>query len=122
MKDLLPNVEVYRVPSEFTDESDRANRVDTDHEFQSTHEVDSENTLKTNEEATSVEQFDTPGNDGVPTREPVHVILIGSGLSTNLVIGVLHTLGFAEPRSWSKPQVDPNSGKPMRILTKWVRH
>jgi hypothetical protein len=38
-----------------------------------------------------------------------------------LVIKVLHQLGFAEPRSWSKPQIDPISGKPMRVLTKWIR-
>ncbi|NER80729.1 MAG: hypothetical protein F6K42_14395 [Leptolyngbya sp. SIO1D8] len=68
--------------------------------------------------------LDKPDSDSQPppTREPIHIILVGSNLSTNLVIGVLHTLGFAEPRAWSKPQIDPTSGKPMRILTKWVRH
>jgi hypothetical protein len=56
-----------------------------------------------------------------PTREPVRVILIGSAVGINLVIGILHRLGFAEPRAWSKVQRDPNSGLPMRVLTKWIR-
>ncbi|MEL6322122.1 MAG: hypothetical protein AAFQ57_15970 [Cyanobacteria bacterium J06626_14] len=121
MKDLLPNIEVYRVPSDFTDESDAVNGSDSDRAFKPAAEGDSENTLKADEAAVSLQQSGPP-DDVVPTREPVHIILIGSGISTNLVIGVLHTLGFAEPRAWSKAQVDPNSGKPMRILTKWVRH
>ncbi len=56
-----------------------------------------------------------------PTREPVRVILIGSAVGINLVIGILHRLGFAEPRAWSKLQRDPNTGLPMRVLTKWIR-
>jgi hypothetical protein len=63
----------------------------------------------------------TESDDVTPTREPLHIILIGSPRAINLIVGILHTLRFAEPRSWSKPQVDPNSGKPMRILTKWIR-
>ncbi|MBD2232111.1 hypothetical protein [Phormidium tenue] len=57
-----------------------------------------------------------------PTREPVRVILIGSSVGINLVIAILHRLGFAEPRSWSKPQLDPITGQPTRILTKWIRY
>ncbi|MGF1521754.1 MAG: hypothetical protein ACFBSF_05475 [Leptolyngbyaceae cyanobacterium] len=121
MKDLLPNIEVYRVPSDSTSESDTVDRSDADCAFQTANEGDSENTVTAGEEAVSL-QHSAPSDEVTPTREPVHIILIGSGISTNLVIGVLHTLGFAEPRAWSKPQVDPNSGKPMRILTKWVRH
>lgn len=56
-----------------------------------------------------------------PAREPVRVILIGSAVGINLVIGILHRLGFAEPRGWSKAQLDPATGLPMRILTKWIR-
>jgi len=56
-----------------------------------------------------------------PSREPVRVILIGSAVGINLVIGILHRLGFAEPRAWSKLQRDPNTGLPMRVLTKWIR-
>jgi hypothetical protein len=33
----------------------------------------------------------------------------------------LHRIGFAEPRAWSKIQLDPATGQPMRILTKWIR-
>jgi hypothetical protein len=47
--------------------------------------------------------------------------LIGSAVGINLVIGILHRLGFAEPRAWSKVQRDPNTGLPMRVLTKWIR-
>ncbi|MGF1525166.1 MAG: hypothetical protein ACFBSF_22810 [Leptolyngbyaceae cyanobacterium] len=56
-----------------------------------------------------------------PAREPIRIILIGSIRGIDLIIGILHTLHFAEPRAWSKPQIDPASGKPMRILTKWIR-
>jgi hypothetical protein len=52
----------------------------------------------------------------------VRIILIGSIVGINLIIAILHRLGFAEPRSWSKPQSDPVTGQPMRILTKWIRH
>lgn len=55
------------------------------------------------------------------TREPVRFILVGAEMDIDLVVKTLHQLGFAEPRSWSKPQIDPISGKPMRILTKWIR-
>jgi hypothetical protein len=55
------------------------------------------------------------------TREPIRIILIGSPPGVNLIIGILHGLGFAEPRAWSKPQMDPTTGKPMRVLTKWIR-
>jgi hypothetical protein len=54
------------------------------------------------------------------SRKPVRVILIGSVEGINLVIGILHRLGFAEPRAWSKVQRDPNTGLPMRVLTKWI--
>jgi hypothetical protein len=64
-----------------------------------------------------------PGSPAAPqpSREPVRVILIGSAGGINLVIGILHRLGFAEPRAWSKAQLDPATGMPMRILTKWIR-
>jgi hypothetical protein len=55
-------------------------------------------------------------------REPIRLILIGSMAGINLIIAILHRLGFAEPRSWSKPQTDPVTGQPMRVLTKWIRH
>lgn len=60
-------------------------------------------------------------SEPLPAREPIHIILIGSTVGINLVIHLLHTLGFAEPCAWSKPQISPTSGKPMRILTKWTR-
>ena len=60
----------------------------------------------------------TPPNS---TREPVRVILVGAETDIDLIVKTLHQLGFAEPRAWSKPQTDPISGKPMRILTKWIR-
>ncbi|MBE7381039.1 MAG: hypothetical protein F6J95_006480 [Leptolyngbya sp. SIO1E4] len=64
---------------------------------------------------------DTP-NEPALTREPIRIILIGSTAGINLIINILHSLGFAEPRTWSKPQIDPASSKPMRILTKWIRY
>lgn len=65
-----------------------------------------------------------PSNPTPPevNREPVRVILIGSAAGMTLVIAILHRLGFAEPRAWSKPQLDPATGQPMRILTKWIRY
>ncbi len=62
-----------------------------------------------------------PSAEPVEGREPVRLILIGSLAGINLIIAILHRLGFAESRSWSKPQRDPVSGQPMRILTKWLR-
>jgi hypothetical protein len=59
-----------------------------------------------------------PGPD---SREPVRVMLIGTATGMELVIAHLHSIGFAEPRAWSKPQLDPATGQPMRILTKWIR-
>ena len=57
-----------------------------------------------------------------PTREPILITIIGSATGLDLVIKILHRLGFAEARAWSKPQVDPNTGRPMRVLTKWLRY
>ncbi|MEM1370112.1 MAG: hypothetical protein AAGG02_19325 [Cyanobacteria bacterium P01_H01_bin.15] len=56
-----------------------------------------------------------------PTREPVLITIIGSTPGLNLIIKILHHLGFAEVGAWSKPQIDPKSGKPMRVLKKWIR-
>ena len=63
-----------------------------------------------------------PGNSAPtqPSREPVHVTVIGSATGIDTVVKILHSLGFAEARAWSKPQIDPNTGRPMRVLTKWV--
>ncbi|HEY9879037.1 MAG TPA: hypothetical protein V6D29_11305 [Leptolyngbyaceae cyanobacterium] len=57
-----------------------------------------------------------------PSREPVRIMVVGSAIGINLIIKVLHRLGFAEPRAWSKPQIDPISGKLMTIMTKWIRY
>ena len=57
-----------------------------------------------------------------PTREPVLITLIGSTFAIGLIIKILHRLGFAEVGAWSKPQLDPKSGQPMRVLKKWVRY
>jgi hypothetical protein len=64
---------------------------------------------------------DPPGPAPADPREPVRVILLGSASGMELVIAHLHRIGFAEPRSWSKLQLDPATGQPMRILTKWIR-
>ena len=57
-----------------------------------------------------------------PSREPVRIIVTGSAIGIDLIIKVLHQLGFAEPKAWSKPQINPANGKPMCILTKWIRY
>ena len=62
-----------------------------------------------------------PGAESTDPREPVRVMLIGTATGMELVIAHLHSIGFAEPRAWSKPQIDPTTGQPMRILTKWIR-
>ncbi|MGF1567746.1 MAG: hypothetical protein ACFCVD_06710 [Nodosilinea sp.] len=69
----------------------------------------------------NAEIYSPPPSDSIPattTREPVRVILIGSLVGINLVITILHRLGFAEPCAWSKPQKDLATGQPMCILTK----
>lgn len=54
--------------------------------------------------------------------EPIHITVIGSATGIDLVIKILHRLGFAEASAWSKPQTDPNTGRPMRMLTTWLRY
>ncbi|NEP19151.1 MAG: hypothetical protein F6J97_20010 [Leptolyngbya sp. SIO4C1] len=61
-------------------------------------------------------------NKSNANREPVRIILVGSAMGINLIIKILHRLGFAEVGDWSKPQAYPNSDKLMSILTKWIRH
>ncbi|NJL54585.1 hypothetical protein HC928_04855 [bacterium] len=57
-----------------------------------------------------------------PSREPIFITVTGPLIGIDLVVKILHRLGFAEARAWSKPQIDPNTGRPMRILTKWLRY
>ncbi|MFZ4676798.1 MAG: hypothetical protein ACOYM4_14105 [Nodosilinea sp.] len=57
-----------------------------------------------------------------PSREPIHITIIGSATGIDLVIKILHRLSFAEACAGRKPQNDPNTGRPMRVLTKWLRH
>jgi hypothetical protein len=52
-------------------------------------------------------------------RRLAHSVVSISGME--LVIAHLHHIGFAEPRAWSKIQIDPANGQPVRILTKWIR-
>lgn len=55
-------------------------------------------------------------------REPVRIMLIGSKVGIDVMVKLLHQLGFAEVGDWSKPQTYPNSDKLMSVLTKWIRH
>ncbi|MBD2106124.1 hypothetical protein [Nodosilinea sp. FACHB-13] len=71
------------------------------------------------------EIYSAPPGSTVPTptsREPVHITVIGSATGIDTVVKILHSLGFAEARAWSKLQIDPNTGRPMRVLTKWLRY
>jgi hypothetical protein len=73
----------------------------------------------------NTEVYSAPPGSTAPTepaREPVLITVIGSAIGVDLVIKILHRLGFAEARTWSEPQVDPKTGKPMRVLTKWIRY
>jgi len=51
-----------------------------------------------------------PGAESTDPREPVRVMLIGTATGMELVIAHLHSIGFAEPRAWSKHQLDPTTG------------
>ena len=71
------------------------------------------------------EIYSAPPSSSAPTqpsREPILITIIGSAVGIDLVIKILYRLGFAEARAWSKPQIDPNTGRPMRVLTKWLRY
>ncbi len=57
-----------------------------------------------------------------PSRDRILITIIGSAIGIDLVIKILHRLGFAEARAWSKPQIDPKTNRPMRVLTKWLRY
>jgi hypothetical protein len=54
-------------------------------------------------------------------REPVLMLVIGSRRGINSVIHTQFRLGFAQIQEWSKPIIDPNSGRMMSIMTKYVR-
>ena len=54
-------------------------------------------------------------------REPVLILIIGSRRGIANIIQTLFRLNFAQVHEWSKPQVDPNSGRLMSILTKYIR-
>lgn len=56
-----------------------------------------------------------------PVRESVLLTTVGSELAIELIIKILHRLRFAEATAWSKVQIDPKSGKPMRVLKKWIQ-
>ncbi|MBD2258736.1 hypothetical protein [Pseudanabaena sp. FACHB-2040] len=73
----------------------------------------------------NTETYTVPPSESAPVepiREPVRIMVTGSAIGIELIIKVLHRLGFAEPRAWSKPQLDPNSGKLVSIMTKWIRY
>jgi hypothetical protein len=50
-----------------------------------------------------------PGNSALPQphREPIRTTIIGSAIGLDLVIKILHRLGFAEVRAGRTPQNDP---------------
>lgn len=64
----------------------------------------------------------SPEHSSEVSREPVRIMLIGSAAGIDLIIKVLHRLGFAEVGDWSEPQTYPSSDRLMSILTKWIRH
>ena len=67
-------------------------------------------------------QADLPNSEPVePIRESVLLTAVGSELAIALIIKILHRLRFAETTAWSKVQIEPKSGKPMRVLKKWIR-
>ena len=69
------------------------------------------------------EIYSAPSSRPAPARrEPIHITVIGPAIGIDRVVKTLHHLGFAESRAWSKLQNDPNTGRPMRILTKWLRY
>ncbi len=72
----------------------------------------------------SAEHSRSPGSPAPtqPSREPIHITIIGFAIGIDLVVKTLHCLGFAEAQAWSKLQNDPNTGRPMRVLTKWLRY
>ncbi|WP_017298893.1 hypothetical protein [Nodosilinea nodulosa] len=63
-----------------------------------------------------------PSTEPAEAREPILITVIGSAAGIDMVVKILHRLGFAEARAWSKPQIDPKTGRPMRVLTKWLRY
>jgi hypothetical protein len=67
----------------------------------------------------SPETQETSGEKG--DREPVLILIIGSRRGITNIMQTLFRLNFAQVHKWSKPQVDPNSGRLMSILTKYVR-
>lgn len=53
-------------------------------------------------------------------REPVRIIVVGSDPAITNVIFTLFVKEFAEIYEWSDPMPEPNTGKMMRVMTKYV--
>lgn len=76
------------------------------------------------------EDFLRPSDDGDltppidrasrPRREPVRMMAIGSHEGVMSIIYTLYAKDFARVDEWSDLQPEPNTGKLMSILTKFV--
>jgi hypothetical protein len=53
-------------------------------------------------------------------REPVQILIIGSGNGINTIVRTLHRLRFAEANEWSPLLPAPTPGKLMRTLTRYL--
>jgi hypothetical protein len=83
----------------------------------------SEGTLMAEEFLSDSNSIPTPPNSSLlppREREAVRVILIGSRRGIENLILTLYFLNFAEAHEWSALQPEPQSGKLMSILTKYL--
>lgn len=61
-----------------------------------------------------------PPSSNSRRREAVRIIVVGSDPAITNVIFTLFVKEFAEVYEWSDPMPEPNTGKLMRVMTKYV--
>jgi hypothetical protein len=61
-----------------------------------------------------------PSRHTTGDREPIRILISGSRLGIRTIIYTLHCLGFAQVHEWSQPQIDPQNGRFLSILTKFI--
>lgn len=62
---------------------------------------------------------DIPAVSG-STREPVRILVLGSRQGITNIIHTLYAKQFAEIHEWSEPLPEPNSGKLVSVITKYL--
>ena len=61
-------------------------------------------------------------NQSISYRERIKHLLVGSPRVVKRTIHLLHVLGYAEVREWSRPQVAGSLGQPGEVVSVLIRN